>query len=134
MRPSLRRVTPRALFAYVRRRRWIRRAFERVPLDTLLRELSVPDQPRELGRVLAALRVGEALFRRVPFDPDTCLYRALARYGSLRGAGHPAKFLMGIDPGDPERGHAWVELDGRPLWEKQPSDLTVTFTYPDKAQ
>jgi hypothetical protein len=104
-------------------------------MPDILRELtpSTPRSPRatplpSLGRALTA---SEALFARVPVAPDTCLYRALARYAILRSGGHPARFVMGIRPGQPEiTGHAWVEIEGRPYREDVDPGLVVTYSYP----
>jgi hypothetical protein len=70
--------------------------------------------------------------------PDTCLYRALARYGVLRSAGYPARFVMAINPASGGKeadiaGHAWVELDGEPYGETVDPDLVVTYSYPGRA-
>lgn len=80
-----------------------------------------------------AITAAERLFERLRVVPDTCLYRSLARYAVLRGAGHPARFVMGLDL-DPKKrdleGHAWVELHGEPVGETLEPGLTVTFRYP----
>jgi len=79
----------------------------------------------------AVIAASERLFERLRLLPDTCLYRALARYAVLRRAGHPARFVMGLDPKAADIvGHAWVELDGEPVGEAVEPGLTVTFSYP----
>ena len=107
-------------------------------MPELLRDLT-PRSPRSprtprstpLPSVQVALSAAEALLARVPVAPDTCLYRALARYSILRSAGHPARFVMGIRPGAPDiTGHAWVEIDGRPYREDVDPALIVTYSYP----
>ncbi|MEO7331161.1 MAG: lasso peptide biosynthesis B2 protein [Minicystis sp.] len=93
----------------------------RVPLSTALGALD------DAQALLSRLRLGR-------FVPDTCLYRSLARYSILRRAGHPARFVMGLRPSEPEiLGHAWVELDGAPVGETVDPALVVTFAYPDRA-
>lgn len=113
----------------------------RLRLAAMVRDRSMPDLLRaltptssgvtplpSLGRALSA---SEALFARVPVAPDTCLYRALARYAILRGGGHPARFVMGVLPGQPDiMGHAWVEIEGRPYREVVDPALVVTYSYP----
>lgn len=84
-----------------------------------------------LPTVEGALLAAEKLIERLRVVPDTCLYRALARYAVLRGAGHPARFVMGLSPGAPEiTGHAWVELDGAPMGETVDDDMVITYAYP----
>lgn len=113
---------------------WLRRR----SLPDLLRALTVDapaGEPIPLCQVEEALGASEALLARIRLLPDTCLYRALARYAVLRRAGHPARFVMGIKPpaSGEITGHAWVELDGAPAFEEAPADLVVTFSYPDRS-
>jgi hypothetical protein len=126
----------------------------RLRLQAMMRRRSLPDlldsltpkpprSPREApldgGAPLAALQASlaatEDLLARFPIAPDTCLYRALTRYAILRGAGYPARFVMGVrsGPGD-IAGHAWVELAGEPFDEDVDRDLTVTYAYPTEAR
>jgi hypothetical protein len=87
------------------------------------------DVPRDTAE--GAIEASERLLSRLRVVPDTCLYRSLARYAVLRGAGHPARFVMGLDPKKRDiEGHAWVELDGEPVGEIIEPGLTVTFRYP----
>jgi len=69
-----------------------------------------------------ARKVVDALRRR----PTTCLYRSLAGFASLRGAGEPVRLLLGVRI---ERGevvaHAWLEKDGEPVGE--PTDPRPRF-------
>jgi hypothetical protein len=114
----------------------------RLRLGALVRRRSLPDlllsltpraprAPLPLPRVERAIAAAERVVERLRVVPDTCLYRSLARYQALRRAGHPARFLLAIDPGaDDIEGHAWVELDGQPVGETLDPGLTVTFAYP----
>jgi hypothetical protein len=82
-----------------------------------------------------ALLTSQRIVRRLPRVPDTCLYRALTRYALLRRAGHPARFVMAIDPSAPDvEGHAWVELDGKPVGETIDKRYVVTFAYPKRLE
>jgi hypothetical protein len=107
------------------------------PLPALLAALTPARPPRKitpLDVVDAALGHAERIAEALRFVPDTCLYRSLARYALLRRAGHPARFVMGIEPprgraGDVE-GHAWVELFGEPYGETVDERLVVTYAYP----
>jgi hypothetical protein len=104
----------------------------RRPLPEVLRALT-PAPARRVPRevVEAVIAASEQLTTRLRVVPDTCLYRALARYAVLCRAGHPARFVMGLDPrADDISGHAWVELDGEPVGETLERPLTVTFSYP----
>jgi hypothetical protein len=120
----------------------------RLRLGALLRGRSLPGllgfitpkppaiRPAPLPLAYEALRVAEGLLERLRIAPDTCLYRALARYAVLKSAGHPARFLMGIKPPTNTEitGHAWVELDGKPAFEAVDPDLVITFAYPARAE
>lgn len=126
------RLTGRALAA--RFGAWVLVAHR--PLPEVLRTLT-PRAARRAPRALAeeAAATSERIATRLRVLPDTCLYRALARYAVLRRAGHPARFVMGLSPVAPEIvGHAWVELDGAPVGETLEPDLTVTFSFPAPSQ
>jgi hypothetical protein len=87
-----------------------------------------------LAEVERALAAAEAIVARLPLVPDSCLYRSLARYAALQSAGHPARFMIGIEPksrGD-ITGHAWIELDGEPYGETLDPSLVVTYSYPPR--
>jgi hypothetical protein len=115
----------------------------RLRLAGLLRDTSLRDllltlspgsiDPKPLDVVEDALATSQRIVGKLRGAvPDTCLYRSLARYALLRRAGHPVRFVMGLDPKDPSVvGHAWVELDGAPLGEDVPEGYTVTFAYPE---
>lgn len=93
------------------------------------------DRAVPLPQIQKSLSATEEILARVPIAPDTCLYRALARYAILRSAGHPARFVMGIQPGRDEiTGHAWVELGGEPVGEDVDPDIVVTFAYPNSIE
>ena len=115
----------------------------RLRLDGMVRRNSIPGllvtlTPKHpspgripLPTVEDALLAAEKVIERLRVVPDTCLYRALARYAVLRGAGHPARFVMGLSPGAAEiTGHAWIELDGAPMGETLDDDLVITYAYP----
>ncbi len=115
----------------------------RLRLDRMIQRNSMPDllcaltpkhpSPRRipLPTVEDALLAAEKVIEHLRVVPDTCLYRALARYAVLRSAGYPARFVMGLSPGAPEiTGHAWIELDGAPMGETLDDDLVITYAYP----
>lgn len=75
-------------------------------------------------------RVERAL-SRTRVVPDTCLYRALARFAVLRRSGRRVRFVMGVkDDGRELTGHAWVEEDGTPLGEALDADYAITYAHP----
>ncbi len=47
-----------------------------------------------------------------------CLEQSLALYLLLRRRGHPAVLKIGVQP-YPFEAHAWVEIDGRPVFENE---------------
>ncbi len=107
----------------------------RLPLPATLEAISPRSTPSAkaapVERVERALARSQWLVQRMRVVPNTCLYRALARYAMLRRAGHSARFVMGLDPRRADvLGHAWVELDGRPLGEDVDPHLVVTYSYP----
>lgn len=118
----------------VAHRALMQRRFEKRSLDALLASLTSHLSGRQrvsLAGAERSIRRAERLSRA--FDlPDTCLYRALARYAVLRRAGFPAVFLMGLPrAGGGEPGHAWVEVLGRPFAESASvAEFAVTFRHP----
>jgi hypothetical protein len=104
------------------------------PLPAVLRSLTPARLPRSkvpLPIVDRAVQGAEDMLSRLPIVPDTCLYRSLARYAVFQRAGHPVRFVMGIQPGAGElTGHAWIELDGKPYDEDVEPQMVVTFAYP----
>jgi Transglutaminase-like superfamily len=118
----------------------------RLRLVSMVRRRALPDllvaltpssedrvEPAPLAAVEQAVAASERFVERLRVVPDTCLYRSLARYAMLRRAGHPVRFVMGLDARRCAHeivGHAWVELHGSPLGEELDPGLSVTFTYP----
>lgn len=125
--------------------RFLAPASPRAPAASLRRAVLVAIMPRLLRRhhvldlldVLAAgggagadaRKVVDGLRRR----RTTCLYRSLAGFASLRGAGEQVRFVIGVrvEEGDVVA-HAWLERDGEPVGE--PGDprrrFAVAFAYP----
>lgn len=78
-----------------------------------------------------AIEVVERWVRFARVVPDTCLYRALARWAVLRRAGRPVRFVMGVREGGADLvGHAWVEEHGAPLGEVLDAAYVVTYVHP----
>jgi len=81
----------------------------------------------ELGR---AIDWAERVVDRVPGVGTSCLYRSLGRFGLLKAWGFRPAFVMGVDPTNPELGHAWLELDGAPFREARAHEFVVSFRFP----
>ncbi len=115
-----------ALELRLRLPRW----FHAVPLDALLRATAHPMGHASVGDVLRITQRTERIAAWLRLS-DTCLYRALTRRAALRAMGHPAVFVMGLEPmsGSP-CGHAWVELDGEVVEETLEHDFQITFHEP----
>jgi len=102
------------------------RLLERTHLLDLLEML---DGESTAGTSMDARKVVDGLRRR----PTTCLYRSLAGFASLRGAGEPVRFVVGVrvEAGEVVA-HAWLERNGEPVGE--PGDprprFAVAFAYP----
>lgn len=64
-----------------------------------------------------------------------CMKRSILIFHYLRKWGHSARILFGVVKQDGDlQGHAWVELNGRPLAERghPRSRYTVTYAYPSE--
>lgn len=124
----LRRLTATARYLALRAR--IARRYEASPLDDLLGSLDRAGPALDLRDSTFAIQNGERIARHAGIGPDTCLFRALARYALLRRAGHQPRFVMGVDASDPGIGHAWIELDGAPYLEPHLAPYRRTLEHP----
>lgn len=113
---------------------------EHSALDALLEQLTSELPPRRLPRAWLerSITCGEGLVSRLRIVPDTCLYRALARYAVLSAAGIPVRFRMGLRKSSAAEhtssvldGHAWVEDElGRYRDEVEEGEpFVVTFEF-----
>jgi hypothetical protein len=96
----------------------------------------VTSQPRTARPTHSAERLAQLIdlllgLNLFVFTP-TCWKRApvLQRYLALNGL--ETRILFGVRKtgGALLDGHAWLERDGRPVFEKQPIDYVVTYGYP----
>lgn len=110
----------------------MRARYDASALDDLLRALDArpASAPAGLDDLSSAIFLGDRIARRAGVHPDTCLFRALARYALLRSGGHVPRFVIGIDALDPARGHAWIELAGQPFLERSSPAFRRTFEHP----
>lgn len=99
-------------------------------LDRLVMRLARRRSPAPLAEVSAALTTAERWVSASRVVPDTCLYRALARFALFARHGHAAAFVVAVVNADPETAHAWVELDGAPWGEELDRAYTVIIRWP----
>lgn len=92
---------------------------------------SRPGLPKCDPEVLATA-IDAVLGANVFVFKSSCWKRAtvLHRYLSLRGV--PTSIVFGLrkEPAGALKGHAWLELEGRPILESSPPSYRVTYTYP----
>ena len=92
----------------------------RVPLATLVRVMW--REPRAGIRPARGARIIDLVYRLYwgyrEGEEDICLERSLLTYRFLSSAGADPQLVIGIRrPGDSVIGHAWVVVDGEPLFE-----------------
>jgi len=124
---------------------WLLRAH---PLDVVLhrldptrhRSLTVREarsrECRDTNRIVGHIETAtDVLTRRIAWARGACMVRALVRWRVCRQYELPVVFVMGAQPRPSEtRGHAWVELNGEAIMEREAVDIyTETFRYPPNA-
>ena len=107
------------------------------PLPRVLRLVAAAPRRAPKGPALPAERVAQLVDLLLGLDVlcfrPVCWKRApvLQRYLALRG--YETRIMFGVrkDGGDNLlAGHAWLERDGRPVFETHPPDYIVTYAYP----
>lgn len=96
-------------------------------VSTEVRRKSTEVDPVQLSTAIDALLEANVFV----FKPS-CWKRAtvLHRYLALAGVATTIRFGVRKD-GDRElKGHAWLELDGKPILESSPPVYTVTYSFP----
>lgn len=104
-----------------------------LPLDRVLRALADGDRRQERIPLGTLERVTDLITRALPLVRTHCLQRALLRFALLREHGYAPVFVIGVRPGgggDGFEAHAWVELDGAPVMEREPRTCAPTYVYP----
>jgi hypothetical protein len=104
-------------------------AMRMFPLPMLLRLVAPRRVSTSSARAGHAIARSEKLARRLHV-PDTCLYRAMARFVGLRAAGIDARFRMGVCRDDIDLAHAWVDVGGVPVGEPANERLAPTYAFP----
>lgn len=109
------------------------------PLPAALRLVSGPEStaiantdvelPNRLAKTIDSLLATDVLF----FQP-ICWKRAAVLRRFLSRNGIVTKILFGVrnDNSGEVKGHAWLEIDGKPFLEATPPDYVVTYTFPSE--
>lgn len=107
-----------------------------IRLDRALRWLHSPDRsfPHNPERFALIQRYFHALLWRFRTNPKgDCLIRSLVLFYFARRHGTPVYFHCGVVAVGPALdGHAWLGLEGKPIFEKENpySRYTVTYSFP----
>ena len=123
---------PHRLVRYVLVRRHLGKAIGDQSLRVLparLDALSAVSIAHDAADIADTLPPLERWVSRARVLPDTCLYRAAARFVVLRAAGLAPRLVVGAARDGTSAGaligHAWVEVDGAPFLE--PEDPRARF-------
>ena len=107
-----------------------------LPLPRVLRIVTAERRTLQRVGALPVARIAQLLdlllgLNLLVFTP-TCWKRApvLQRYLALNGVETRIVFGVRKAGGDLLAGHAWLERDGRPVFEIEPPDYLVTYAYP----
>lgn len=131
---------PRRLALYFRLRRQLATAIDGESLRLLparLEALSTAPFAESVDDATRTLPLLERWVARARVSPDTCLYRAAARFVVLRSTGLTPRLVVGAANNRASEaslvGHAWVELSDAPFLE--PDDprtrFRTTWSYPE---
>jgi hypothetical protein len=121
------RVAARMVPALVAARAVVPWAVRTVSLPALLdrASLKVDEPPVPFADAVAVIEALEAWWRRLPRGTGTCLTRSLWRAIALRRGGIAVDFVLGVraDAAGRPEGHAWLEIAGAPVLERNPAHL-----------
>jgi hypothetical protein len=133
------RRSPRELLLLARMAGWVLALSVLIKLLPLPRAIGlVATTPRRVGLhpALPAARLAQLIdlllgLNLLVFTP-TCWKRApvLQRYLALYGMETRIIFGVRKTDGNTLAGHAWLEADGRPVFETKPPEYIVTYAYP----
>jgi hypothetical protein len=96
-------------------------------VSTSVRRTSAEVDPAHLSMALdALLEAGVFVFK------PSCWKRAtvLRRYLAMAGVATTIRFGVRRDAGGELKGHAWLELNGKPILERSPPVYTITYSFP----
>ena len=123
----------RTIAAYLRLRARLGRAWKERDVQGVLRELDAGGGHLPEHGLAESVRVAEHLAARLR-GPNTCLFRALARYGVCVRAGVDVELRLGVrEKGANDLdGHAWVIAYGAPWLEPAapPHHVTLSHRHP----
>jgi len=114
----------------------LRALLPHIRLDRALQWLHSPDRsfPHNPERFALIQRYFHALLWRFRTNPKgDCLIRSLVLFYFARRYGTPVHFHCGVVPVDNALdGHAWLSLEGKPIFEKEDpySRYTITYSFP----
>jgi hypothetical protein len=133
---------PRRAFLLLRMAGWIAIFSLAVKLFSLPRALRLVSISPAAGPVAAAAEqndlvsaVDALLGLNVLCFKPICWKRAaiLHRYLGLKGVNTTINFGLRKGSAGPLTGHAWLEADGRPIFETETPDYAVTYVFPSSA-
>lgn len=107
-----------------------------LPLPRVLRIVAAGRRGGRWSHALPAERIAQLLDMLLALDlfvfTPVCWKRApvLQRYLALNGVETRIVFGVRKTGGDLLAGHAWLEQDGRPVFETEQPDYVVTYAYP----
>lgn len=132
---------PRRAFLILRMAWWVAILSAVVKFVSLPRALrlvsnsSGPSAARPAGQQELVSAIDALLSLNVLFLKPLCWKRAaiLHRYLGLSGVATTIKFGLRQGSAAPLAGHAWLEVDGRPVFETEKPEYAVTYAFPSSA-
>jgi hypothetical protein len=106
----------------------LRRAVRLLDVQTPATDVSRPGRSETVVRLLDSLLATNLLFLT-----PTCWKRApvLRRFLALEGITTHIVFGVKRKGDDQLSGHAWLEANGKPVYEQTPPEYKITFRYPE---
>ena len=91
---------------------------------------------RRVDPVQLSTAIDALLEAKVFVFKPSCWKRAtvLHRYLALAGVATTIRFGVRREGDSELKGHAWLELDGKPILESSPPAYTVTYSFPSNEQ
>lgn len=119
-----------AILSFVVKALSLPRALRIVSTSPARRPQTGDKEQQELVSAIDAL-----LGLNVFFFRPVCWKRAaiLHRYLGLNGISTTINFGLRRDSAGPLTGHAWLEAEGRPIFETETPDYAVTYVFPSQA-
>ena len=102
------------------------RALQIVSTEVRRQSTEVDDRVQLSSAIDALLEANFLVFKPSCWKRATVLHRYLA----LAGVATTIRFGVRKDADGELKGHAWLELDGKPILESSPPVYTVTYSFP----